>query len=277
MTWWSVEVWAPARHKERLGAWLVNRTGQAVEERDESTLVAFASGSEAAQHLVDDIGRETEGRVRTDPRPIESVDWSLRWRDGLGVRRLNELSIIPSWLPEATTPGPYDVVLDPETAFGSGEHGSTRVALTLTARLLRKDDVVLDLGSGSGILAIAAAKLGASRAWGIELDQEAIAVAERNAARNQVDRRVAFLQGDAAALAPLLGPADLVLSNILRVENARLLPVISRALKPQSIGIFSGMEVAEAEEFRQTLDLRGFIVIEEAIDSAWWGVAARCP
>jgi ribosomal protein L11 methyltransferase len=166
-------------------------------------------------------------------------------------------------------------VLDPETAFGSGEHGSTRVALILTDQLVRKGNAVLDLGSGSGILAIAAVKLGASRAWGIEIDPEAIAVAERNAARNQVDGRVEFLQSDAAALAPLLGPADLVLSNILRVENARLLPVISKALKPRGIGIFSGMEVAEADEFRQTLEHSGFSIIEEAIDSAWWGVAAR--
>jgi ribosomal protein L11 methyltransferase len=275
MTWWSVEVRAPARHKDALGAWLVTRTGQAVEERDESTLVAFASGSEAAAHLVEEISRETEGRVETEPRPIESIDWSHQWRQGLGIRRVGRLSIIPSWLPEAATPSPYDVVLDPETAFGSGEHGSTRVALILTDQLVRKGNAVLDLGSGSGILAIAAVKLGASRAWGIEIDPEAIAVAERNAARNQVDGRVEFLQGDAAALAPLLEPADLVLSNILRVENARLLPVISKALKPRGIGIFSGMEVAEADEFRQTLEHSGFSIVEEAIDSAWWGVAAR--
>ena len=73
------------------------------------------------------------------------------------------------------------VVLDPETAFGSGEHGSTRAALALLERQLRPGDRVLDLGSGSGILAIAAVKLGAARAIGIEIDAEANVVAVRNA------------------------------------------------------------------------------------------------
>jgi ribosomal protein L11 methyltransferase len=275
MSWWSIEVRTSAGHREAVGAWLVARTGQAVEERDEETLVAFASNGEEAEHLVEELGRQTEGWVESEPRPVEPVDWSLRWREGLGVRRLGRLRIIPSWLPEAATPGPWDVVLDPEMAFGSGEHGSTRVALTLTERLLRKGDLVLDLGSGSGILAIAAAKLGASRALGIELDPEAIEVAQRNAARNQVAGRVEFLEGEAAALALLLSPVDLVLSNILRVVNAGLLPVIASALKPQGVAIFSGMEVSEADEFRQALELGGFTLIEQAIDSGWWGVAAR--
>ena len=82
--------------------------------------------------------------------------------------------------------GPVVVLMDPENAFGSGEHGSTRAALTLLEALLRPGDRVLDLGSGSGILAIAAARLGAGRAVGVEVDAEANTVAVRNAERNGV-------------------------------------------------------------------------------------------
>jgi ribosomal protein L11 methyltransferase len=206
---------------------------------------------------------------------METVDWSLRWREGLGIRQLGRLAVVPSWLPEAANPGPLSIVLDPETAFGSGEHGSTRVALTLLGRLLRPGDLVLDLGSGSGILAIAAAKLGASRALGVELDPEANEVASRNAARNGVNDRVEFFEGDASALVPLIGPADLILSNILRVVNTALLPVISGALRPGGLAIFSGMEHTEAQEFRQALEQTGFAVIQETLDSGWWGVAAQ--
>jgi ribosomal protein L11 methyltransferase len=212
-----------------------------------------------------------------EPRRVESTDWSTRWREGLGPRKLGRLTIIPSWLPEASEPDPLTIVLDPETAFGSGEHGSTRAALTLLSRLLRPGDRVIDLGSGSGILTIAAIKLGAARAIGIEVDAEANEVAARNAARNGVSDRVEFLEGDAAMLAPLVGPADLLLSNILRAVNTALLPVITRAVRPGGFAIFSGMEQPEAEEFRRILTDAGFKLVQETLDAGWWGVAAELP
>jgi ribosomal protein L11 methyltransferase len=277
MTWWAIDVRTSAGQRDSVGAWLVARTGQAVEERDDGTLVAFAADEEAVAALVEELGRAVDAPVVIEPRRVESTDWSTRWREGLGPRKLGRLTIIPSWLPEASAPDPLTIVLDPETAFGSGEHGSTRAALTLLSRLLQPGDRVIDLGSGSGILAIAAIKLGAARAIGIESDPEANEVAARNAARNGVSDRVEFLEGDAATLAPLVGPADLLLSNILRAVNTALLPVIVRALRPGGSAIFSGMEQPEAEEFRQTLTDAGFTLVQETLDAGWWGVAAELP
>jgi ribosomal protein L11 methyltransferase len=277
MSWWAIDVRTPADQRDSMGAWLVARTGQAVEERDDGTLVAFASDEQSAQALEAELGRKLDQAVETQRRPIDQTDWSVRWREGLGPRRIEQLTIIPSWLPEAADPDPLTIVLDPETAFGSGEHGSTRVALTLLARLLRRGDRVLDLGSGSGILAIAAIKLGADRAIGIDVDLEANEVAIRNAVRNGVADRIEILEGDAGALAPLLGPADLLLSNILRSVNTSLLRVIAQALRPRGLAIFSGMEHAEAEEFRHELSDAGFTLVQEALDAGWWGVAAKRP
>jgi ribosomal protein L11 methyltransferase len=277
MSWWAIDVRTPAEQRDSMGAWLVARTGQAVEERDDGTLVAFAPDERSAEVLEAELGRKLDQAVETQRRPIDQTDWSVRWREGLGPRRIEQLTILPSWLPEASDPDPLTIVLDPETAFGSGEHGSTRVALTLLARVLRRGNRVLDLGSGSGILAIAAIKLGAARAIGIEVDPEANEVAIRNAVRNGVADRLEFLEGDAGALAPLLGPADLLLSNILRSVNTSLLPVIAQALQPRGLAIFSGMEHAEAEEFRGALSDAGFTLNQEALDAGWWGAAARRP
>ena len=277
MTWWAINVKTAAERTDAVGAWLVAHTGQAVEERDDGTLVAFAPDERAAADLVEELGREIPEPIEIGPRQVDAVDWSTRWREGLGARRVGQLTIIPSWLPEALEPGPLTIILDPEMAFGSGEHGSTRVALTLLGRLLHAGDRVLDLGSGSGILAMAAIKLGAARAIGIEVDPEANEVAVRNAACNGVADRTEFLEGDATALAPLVGPADLLLSNILRATNTALLPVIIRALRPGGLAIFSGMEHSESEEFRRTLSAAGFTVVQEALDSGWWGVAAQRP
>jgi ribosomal protein L11 methyltransferase len=274
MSWWAIDVRTTPEARDRLGAWLVERTGQAVEERDDGTLVTFAPDEAAADRLIAELGRETGGTAVTSRRRVEPVDWSTRWRDGLGSRSFGRLTVTPSWAPAPSAPGPV-VVLDPETAFGSGEHGSTRVALELLERFVRPGDLVLDLGSGSGILAIAAVKLGAARAIGIEQDAEANLVAVRNAERNGVADAVEFLDGDACELAPLLGPADLVLSNILRIVNVALLAEIAEALRPGGVAVFSGMEVAEAPLFVAPLEAAGFAVEEELTDTGWWGVAAR--
>ena len=135
--------------------------------------------------------------------------------------------------------------------------------------------MLLDLGSGSCILGIAAVKLGAARAIGVESDAEANPVAARNVERNGVAAAVEILEGDAGDLGPLLGPADLVLSNILRTVNTALLPAIASALRPGGIAIFSGMEVAEAPLFVPPLEAAGFAVEEALSDTGWWGVAAR--
>jgi ribosomal protein L11 methyltransferase len=277
MSWWAIDVRTPAEQRDSMGAWLVAQTGHAVEEREDGTLVAFAPDERSAEVLEAELGRQADRPMEVHRHPVDRTDWSTRWRDGLGARRIEQLTVIPSWLPEASDPDPLTIVLDPETAFGSGEHGSTRVALTLLARTLRRGDRVLDLGSGSGILAIAAIKLGAARAIGIDNDPEANEVAARNAARNGVAGRIEFLEGDAGVLAPLLAPADLVLSNILRSVNTALLPVIFHTLRPRGLAIFAGMEHAEAEEFRQSLSDAGFGLEQEALDAGWWGVAAKRP
>jgi ribosomal protein L11 methyltransferase len=167
------------------------------------------------------------------------------------------------------------VSLDPESAFGSGEHGSTRAAMTLLERHLKSGDRVLDFGSGSGILAIAAAKLGAVTAIGIEVDDESHPIAEANAEKNGVSDRVTFLIGDAGELGVLAGPAEVLCSNILRTVNTLLLPAIQRALVPGGIAIFAGMEDMEEELFRPVLERAGFTVVDDVHDAGWWGVAAR--
>lgn len=272
MSWWAIDVRPPAAERDAVGAWLVARTGQAIEERDDGTLVTFAPDEAGAEELLRDL-RERSGEVSVNRRPLDAVDWTTRWRDGIQARRFGRLTVTPSWLP-APEEG-LTVVVDPESAFGSGEHGSTRAALALLERHLRPGDRVTDLGSGSGILSIAAVRLGAAHAVGIELDAESNRVAARNAEANGVAAAVRFLEGDAAELAPLVGPADLVLSNILRTVNVRLLPAIRAGARPGGLVIFSGMEDAEADLFRPVLATAGFMVEDDVTDAGWWGVAAR--
>jgi ribosomal protein L11 methyltransferase len=274
MTWWAIDLHPSPEQLQWMSAWLVSHTGLAVEERPDGTLVTFAADEPSADALLTALRQATDKPLPAARRPLEDVDWSTRWREGLGARQFGRLTVVPSWIPEASHPDRFTVVLDPETAFGSGEHGSTRAALTLLERLLRSDDRVLDLGSGSGILAIAAVKLGAARAIGIETDPEANLVAMRNVERNAVSSQVELLEGDAADLAALVGPADLILSNILRSVNLELLPAILTALAPTGRVIFSGMETDEAAAFGPAVAAAGLKPMAETVDEGWWAVAA---
>jgi ribosomal protein L11 methyltransferase len=272
MTWCAVDVRSPVDSRDAVASWLVSRTGQAVEERDDGTLVSFSESPDGAEQLLEALRGEFSG-IEASARPLPEVDWTARWRDGLGPRRIGRLTVTPSWT-AAGLPSDTTVVIDPESAFGTGEHGSTRTALALLERHLQPGDRVLDLGSGSGILTIAAARLGAARATGVELDEEADPIAVANALRNGVEGRVRFITGDAATLAPLLGPADIVLSNILRSVNLTLLPAIRSSLRPQGLAIFAGMELSERAQFLPVLG-EGFQPVDEAVDDGWWAIAAR--
>jgi ribosomal protein L11 methyltransferase len=276
MNWWAIDVQASPGRREALAAWLVAHTGQAVEEREDGTLVSVVPDANAAEALLGSLV-EQDSDVRASRRELDPIDWSTRWRDGLAPRSFGPLTVVPSWVAYRAKPGESVIVLDPETAFGSGEHGSTRAALQLLVDLVCTGDAVLDLGSGSGILSIAAAQLGASRAVGIELDGEAILVAERNAERNQVTDRVSFVLGDARLLVPLLRPADLVIANILRTVNVELLPAIRDVLKPRGKAIFSGMEEGEAALFRPELAGAGLREVRAIVDAGWWAVAVERP
>ena len=105
MTWWALDVrTAPASH-DAVASWLVSKTGQAVEERDDGMVIGFAPSEEAARTLEHELSGIFSG-VSISLRDVEPVDWSTRWRDGIQARRLGRLTLTPSWL---ATPGPSAV------------------------------------------------------------------------------------------------------------------------------------------------------------------------
>lgn len=274
MSWCALDIRAPAESRDAVATWLVGRTGQAVEEHDDGLLTGFAESEAAAGTLRESLLDAFGATLAVATRSLPDIDWSERWRLGLAPRLIGRLVVTSSWTAPAGSPAPT-VIIDPEAAFGTGEHGSTRTALALLDRYVSPGDRVLDLGSGSGILAIAAVKLGAARATGVELDVEVEATAIANAVRNGVAERVTFLTGDAALLCPLLGPAELILSNILRSVNVALLPVIRKSLTKGGTAIFAGMETPERAPFLAALSEAGLVPRQEAVDDAWWGVAVR--
>jgi ribosomal protein L11 methyltransferase len=274
--WWQLSVQCRPEDTDAVAAAIVAATGQGVEEPEPGRLSTVLPTAVDARALAGSLVAGFPA-LEAAVTEVEPVDWSVRWRHGIVTRRFGRLVVTPSWLPVVPAAGEVVLTLDPESAFGSGEHGSTRAALALLERRMQPGHRLLDFGSGSGILAIAGALLGAASAVGIEVDDEANPIAEANARRNAVTDRVTFLLGDAGEMHRLVGPVDVVCSNILRTVNVLLLPAIHEALRPEGIAIFSGMEQAEREMFLPVLEAGGWSVLEEQVDADWWAVAARRP
>ena len=182
------------------------------------------------------------------PRPeyrtqiVDDQDWVLLTRAQFAPIRVSErLWIVPSW---ATAPDPLAVnlVLDPGLAFGTGSHPTTRLCLEWLLRRIQGGERVLDYGCGSGILAIAALRMGAAAALGVDVDPQALSAARENAARNRVDAR--FIDSETA----FDFQADIVAANILANPLILLAPLLAARLRPKGRIALSGVLDAQAGE-----------------------------
>ena len=201
--------------------------------------------------------------------PVPGVDWTEEWRKGIRAHRLGALVVTPPWLADG-----YDearrIVIEPGMAFGTGEHATTRGVVRLMQHALRTGDRVADLGAGSAVLSIAAARLGATSVAAIELDADAIGNAEENVARNGVADRVHVSEGDAAVLLPLVAPVRVVLANIISSVLVELLPTIAAALTADGQAILSGILQEERERMMEVLTATGWRLEAEDAEDVWW-------
>lgn len=263
--WVTVRVF-PGSHREAVPPALFAAGALGVQELDDS-FVTHVHGQTIANDVVcamTALGPDV--RVETEPTP--DVDWSEQWKESLGVQKLGALTVAPPWLANDLDPA-RTVVIDPGMAFGTGDHATTRGVIRLLQKVVRPGDIVADLGAGSAVLAIAAAKLGAARVAAIELDPDAIGNATDNVARNGVEGRVAVIEGDARALLPLVAPVDVVTANIISSVLVELLPAIRAALSPGGHAILSGILSTEREMILSALS-NEWRVADEDSEDIWW-------
>jgi ribosomal protein L11 methyltransferase len=183
--------------------WLAGATAIAeAPEADRVELIAGFRNRDAAA----DAAADTGGRVVE----VGPEDWLDAWRAYARVVRAGRLVVVPAWI-DAPSTAPDDVVIriDPGRVFGHGGHPSTRLILEELDRRVRGGETVLDVGCGSGVLAIAAARLGARRVVAIDVDPDAVTVTKENAVRNGVEVEVST-----TPIADVTGSFDLVLANI---------------------------------------------------------------
>ena len=215
-------------------------------------------------------------------KPLPDMDWEESWKENYPPQPIGEkLVVLPYWMAQEDTDGRLPVVLDPGLTFGTGAHPSTQMVIEAMEQIVQPGFACLDLGSGSGILSIAALRLGAKTAVGVDIDNKAEGIARENAAYNGfASPEFTALTGNVTADKPLMDTLrqahyDLVLVNIVADVIIGLSPVLPNFLEANSTLICSGILDTRLQDVCAALEKAGLEVIQHRSREDWRCVVAR--
>jgi ribosomal protein L11 methyltransferase len=231
---------------------------------DPSAAAAIESTERALWHL-QAFGLRPVGALRT--RQVDDGDWTDAWKAHYVPQRVGRVVVVPSWLDEPLGPGEVAITLDPGMAFGTGLHPTTRGCLHLLQEVVPMPAEVLDVGCGSGILAIAALRLGAERSVGVDTDPLAVIATRENAERNGLGDRVTAVAGTLPALPE--ARHSLVLANLVGPVLIELAPRLAAHLAPGGVLLASGIIEPRAAAVIDAMRAAGLIVTDRRDDSEW--------
>jgi ribosomal protein L11 methyltransferase len=218
-------------------------------------------------------------------RRLKESDWRESWKRYFGVQRIGRALVVkPSWTQYRLKGGEVVLEIDPGMAFGTGQHPTTAMCLRALEDLVRPGVRVLDLGCGSGILAIAAAKLGASRVVALDIDPNAVRAARENAAANGVAPTIAVHEGTLDVETPQrrVSPGreadkafDIVVANISGLTLERLAPELARSLAEHGVLVTSGFLEDAVDGLSRAYKAAGLTVHRVDKDGVWRAIIAH--
>jgi ribosomal protein L11 methyltransferase len=278
VTWFEMTVEVSRDLSEAVANFLVESgsPGTEWEEHDgDVRLIAYFSGPpplEAIRRFCADIGAAS-GATAIRTREVADEDWSQSWRPHFRPQRIGDrLYVCPPW-DSTPPPGRLKIVIDPGMAFGTGQHASTRGCLTLLewAVLSRQIGRALDLGTGSGVLAIALAKLGAREVWAVDTDPQALAIAEQNCARNGVRPSLRF----ASNLDQVPEAFDFIIANLFANILTQRARQLTGLLAASGMLICSGLLSGEDERVRGAYEGCGLEFRKRYEEDGWVSLALQ--
>ena len=242
-----------------------------------------AAGMEKLNSLVDSLRRKEElGSLTMTVNPLAETNWEESWKDNYPPQEVGEkLVVLPYWLADSDTNGRLPVILDPGLTFGTGAHPSTQMVIGAMEAMVKPGASCLDLGSGSGILSIAALRLGAKSAVGVDIDPKAEDIARENAAFNGfASPEFTALTGNVTADKKLMAQLkqnqyDLVLVNIVADVIIALSPVLPEFLSDHSTLICSGILDTRLGDVLAALKAAGLTVTATYAKEDWRCVTAK--
>lgn len=277
----EIKLAVPKTFSELFGNLLVENgaNGYAIEEEKEgrTTLKGYLRKQIKPKALVERINCYVESleklhkkrlEVRVRFRKIKEEDWSRNWKRTFKPIQVTDRVIVkPAWV-RKRFPGKLVIDILSKMAFGTGEHATTRLCLKALEKYLETGDRVLDLGTGSGILAIAAAKLGASYVLALDIDPDAISNARENLKRNKVQKAVDVKLGTLSAEISD-DNFDLITANLTRTQIMKFFDGMNRILKKRGLFILSGIQALEKKEVQKFL-LTKKVSLKEIMSEKDW-------
>lgn len=244
------------------------------------------AGDEASmarlQTLLEALRKDGLGELTMEVSSLPQTDWEESWKENYPPQEVgSRLVVLPYWLADADTKGRLPVILDPGLTFGTGAHPSTQMVMETMEEKLQPGARCLDLGSGSGILSIAALRLGAASAAGVDVDPKAEDIARENAAYNGFGSPEFFactgnVTSDKKLMQQLAEtPYDVVLVNIVADVIIGLAPVLPAFMHPESLLICSGILDTRLDEVTAALTRAGLTVTETRKKEDWRCVSAK--
>lgn len=205
---------------------------------------------------------------------VNDSSWADGWKKYFKCTEIGQnLVIRPSWEEYENKENRKVLSIDPGAAFGTGTHATTSLCLEILDRTITEDDTVLDIGCGSGILAIAAALLGAKTAVGVDIDAQSVKVAKENAERNDIEDKVEFMIGDLAE--KVSGKYTVVCANIVADIIIKLLENVSDYMEHDAILITSGIIDIRKDDVVAGFEKFGFKIIEEKNKDNWFAFVCK--
>jgi ribosomal protein L11 methyltransferase len=233
---------------------------------------------EMRAEVTEALGRCAASRGKPPPdvtaSAVEEKNWNEAWEATIRpIRVTDRIVIAPTWHPHTPRPGDIVLTIDPKMSFGTGYHETTRLMLHLMEKHIRPNDSVLDVGTGTGVLAIAALKLGAAHAIGVDNDEWSFANAKENRSLNGVD----------ALFAPRLGELEqvpergfgLVVANIQKNVIEGMLPGLTERAAPGGRLLFSGLLIADRNAMLASFAAAGLTLLEEMTENEWIAFATH--
>lgn len=213
------------------------------------------------------------GRLYAEEIPVDDEQWKDKWKEYFKPSKVTEhLVIKPTWEDYEPAEGEKILEIDPGMAFGTGTHETTSMCLQLMEKYKKDGFTVLDVGCGSGILSIGAALLGSSRALGIEIDPDAVGVAQENIAQNHVEDRAEAIEGDLTKGIDF--KADMVLANLMADLVIMLSGDVPNHLNEGGIYISSGILTEKKDKVLAAIEDAGFEILEVKEKGDWCAIAA---
>jgi ribosomal protein L11 methyltransferase len=289
MNWVSLSVWSPPAVQELLANFLVEQTKRGVQLEGEWVTAYCHEGQEAQvclqqlSHYYRDLQQLHPNlpAMQVEEKILPSEDWSEIWKSFFKPLNVGKNIVIkPTWEPYETSSGQVVIEIDPGPAFGTGKHPSTALCLEILELILSEssrkemDSVtsVLDVGTGSGILGIAAATLGASRVLGLDIDPEALKVAGENLRQNGVER---IMSVSSIPLHRLGETFDLVVANLTGPVIMQMAANLSRCVSPRGWLVLSGILNEQMKEVVKCFQAHYFKRVKSWTREEWRAILLR--